>query len=135
MIQKFRAWLKNKEEMVDVNNIDFENKEIHYPLYNAFCVDENGNSMINGVAKFENIELMQFTGEKDKNGKEIYKGDIVRYITGIEGYKSTYSEHITEVVYEYGRFYPFPNSDIIEIEIIGNIYENSELIENETKNK
>ena len=74
---------------------------------------------------------MQFTGLKDKNGKEIYEGDIV---TLYDPY--TKSQHITEVIWDdvncrFAMKYTFVDFDFLitdEIEVIGNIYENSELI-------
>jgi uncharacterized phage protein (TIGR01671 family) len=75
--------------------------------------------------------LMQFTGLKDKNGKEIYEGDIIK-----DKDKKVYK---VEWDYNYAGFAPFceqifsaPDTysewNLGEIEIIGNIYENKELL-------
>ena len=83
------------------------------------------------------MELMQYTGLKDKNGKEIYEGDIV------QPYQDVYSKGLSKVdspqVVEYSPpgFLPFDlpchggqiYMDDTEFEVIGNIYENPELVE------
>lgn len=74
----------------------------------------------------------QFTGLCDKNGNKIFEGDFVKVTTGLEGYKSTYHSTIHRVTYDVCNcgvavFYPFDNSDMIEAEVIGNIYDNPEL--------
>ena len=74
------------------------------------------------------FEAMQYTGLKDKNGVEIYEGDILSYF-GFE-YEVTFEESAFGWS-EDGQFYAFAEMAIDEIEktkIIGNIYENPELV-------
>lgn len=81
--------------------------------------------------------LMQYTGLKDKNGKEIYEGDIVKTINDYETYGMQAGE-INEVYFAFGGFRLKPKyrkgakgfwlEDGNDVEIIGNIYENSELL-------
>ncbi len=105
---KFRAWT-GKEMFYDVER-----------------------TLISGKIAFrdKSLKLMQYTGLKDKNGKEIYEGDIIRarYITG--------NIIVNEIKFKKGCFGPngFYNwGDICELDVIGNIYENPELLK-ETKN-
>lgn len=77
--------------------------------------------------------VSQFIGLIDRYRKKIFEGDIVNIVTGINGYKSTYHSTIQEVKYIADNgiavFYPFDNSDIVEVEVIGNIYDNKELLD------
>jgi len=69
--------------------------------------------------------LMQYTGLKDKNGKEIYEGDIIR---------EDFNKQLYEVCYNMGSYtaecrgYRFQLFTIKDFEIIGNIYENPDLL-------
>ena len=117
---KFRAWLKYKKEMVDNARPDFFSKQLHYLRDNSA-----GGKDVLGVST-EDIELMEYTGLKDMKGKEIYEGDILFESSGEEYFK---------VVFEDGSFraeddkYSLDLEDYAHIcEVVGNIYENPELI-------
>ena len=81
----------------------------------------------------EEVELMQYTGLKDKNGKEIYEGDIIlidkeNQIKGQVKYSEKYAGFIitnTNSIADEAENL----SDYIEVEILGNIYDNPDLLE------
>ena len=119
----FRAWIKELNEIREVEYINFWKKMISYP--NKFCKEYYLN------ADFDDIELMQYTGLKDMKGKEIYEGDILFESFGEKYYK---------VVFENGSFraefegdFEEHSFDLIDVvaqgcELVGNIYESPELI-------
>lgn len=84
------------------------------------------------VANYSDVAVEQYTGLKDKNGKEIFEGDI------IQTPKKIYKECIkVEWQEDCGGFYPFIcrcDADYLgeydDVEVVGNIHENSELLEN-----
>lgn len=120
---KFRAWDKKHKEMI----LDIA----IFPEYNWLVMSDNDALAEREQAKKGQIILMQYTGLNDKNGKEIYEGDIVSV---------DYKEEKAVVEYEHGGFivrswiYPGgvgylqqfsePNS----LEVIGNIYSNPDLL-------
>lgn len=69
MIPKFRAWDKEFKEMVQVDALVFEEQIIKATYKNGNVVKED----------LKNYILMQSTGLTDKNGKEIFEGDIIDY--------------------------------------------------------
>lgn len=73
----------------------------------------------------DRVVLMQFTGERDKNGKDVYEGDIVQYDVDTEYGKEKMKD---EVTFAAGAFYPTCLMPSSEFEIIGNIYENPQLL-------
>ena len=83
----------------------------------------------NGIAwKVERNTVSQFTGLCDKNGKKIFENDIVKSTIGLQGDKSTYDSVNCTVEFRsdncgIAEFYPFTSPNVIETEVIGNIYE------------
>lgn len=123
---KFRAWDKGRDVMGKVGAMDWCSTGI----ISAHLCYENGEVVKVYPEKEvgDDIEFMQYTGLKDKNGIEIYEGDVVfaeKYL-GFENLKS-------EIIFNRTRFClntgTIPEDLIPEqVEIIGNIYENPELL-------
>lgn len=113
---KFRAWDKLNKEMFNVESINFQERRVYKDAV-SYC-------------KFESIELMQYAELKDKNGKEIYEGDIItlhnrkhRVIFNTEGARFVLRND------EFELEITFINHNNERMEIVGNIYENPELME------
>ena len=132
MIPKFRAWYKEWEEMGRVGEIRFDlDGSVSVVLFKGNYLDVSGPR--------EKIIFMQSTGLLDKNGKEIFEGDIITNGTAIVDVKSHQTLGFYTVVNGEERFFGSNTSikdfenDVEEFssvtEIIGNIYENPELLE------
>lgn len=132
MIPRFRAWLKEDKEMIEVDDIiaiNFEEKEI--------CVQtiyfEQGlpDSRDLDYYGFDDIVLMQSTGLRDKNDKEIFEGDIIDstdgFLTGVIEFRVFLGMFVSELV-EYNNFERLCNVASSR-KIIGNIWEHPELAE------
>lgn len=120
MIPRFRAWLKEDKEMIDVDEMHFKNGEL----------DFIGNG-ITWMYKKSDIVLMQSTGFKDKNGKEIFEGDIIDSTDGLLNGVVKFNIDLgmwTNSLLRYNNFErlcSIANSR----EIIGNIWEDGELLD------
>ena len=117
---KFRAWLKEHKSMIDVMEIDIDNQTIFYYWFG----DHDGH-----FENFNKIDLMEYTGLKDKNNKEIYEGDIVIHHNKM--HKIIFNAEEARFVLRDDEFeleIPFTNNNNKRMEVVGNIYENSELI-------
>lgn len=122
---KFKALIEYKDKKPEWVTYSIGDKpDFHYMYYN-------------GLIKEPLVEDLQFTGLLDKEGVEIYEGDCVKYDNGDTG----------KVVFRFGQFYAYngyardsveaemklyddsaPFDDGFEIEIIGNIHDNPELL-------
>lgn len=126
MKPEFRAWTE-------------EGKAMYYDVYPF----KDGTLLLSydGIA-FDEVPasdfiLMQSTGLKDKNGKEIFEGDVVKYDVG----RNTYMEEVAydknfagfgvkdakaNIVFTFGEI--AEDIGLISLEVIGNIYKNTELL-------
>lgn len=125
MIPKYRAWHKTWEEMHGVNQILFDRENVFDVSldYENFVVHED----------IDNIILMQSTGLFDKKGQEVFVGDIIKCTRGCP--------HEVYLEKEYGGTYVGGMPAIYlkgllngyawtgDEEIIGNVYQNRELLE------
>ena len=112
---KFRAWDKKNKRLYEVWELTLEEDG---------SVDILRMWGMKGRQMFklgEEIELMQYTGLKDKNGKEIYEGDIVK-----TNNKRIFSIEIPDIFYKLADGSWMTETDF---GVIGNIYENPELLE------
>lgn len=138
MIPNFRAWGKEADTMHDVTSIWFDRNNEQYKLgHVSFPSQETVDTI------FDNFELMQSTGLKDKNGVEIFEGDIVvgqQHLTtdsstpfeikGLVRYsKRNTMFYLDEKSFGHDKFMHSLGSSIYQYEVIGNIYENPELLE------
>ena len=128
---KFRAWITEAKQMIEHNVIDF----------NDFLHKTNLDGSINPSYCGDDDILMQFTGLYDKNGKEIYEGDILNvgenlvceivYVDkNVEDYGDEIHCAFHAKVYIHNKTIPLDSYLKNNCEIIGNIYENPELLKN-----
>lgn len=152
---KFRAYIKSIQKIVDVTEIDLNNKMATLDIPTNKVHPDFDYWWKETELAFSLIEIMQSTGLKDKNGKEIFIGDIVKFpdeyefvdgagettdVTVCNGFNIAsvvkkgsyitldnfvYEDGITETELD-NHECTFDDLDFKNFEIIGNIYENKE---------
>ena len=112
---KFRAWDKKNKRIYEVWELTLE-EDGSVDILRMWGMKGRQMFKLGGE-----IELMQYTGLKDKNGKEIYEGDIVK-----TNNKRIFSIEIPDIFYKLADGSWMTETDF---GVIGNIYENPELLE------
>lgn len=125
MIPKFRAWSTDKKIMAEVRTLRFTDELV-----------ETGKFVERSI---EGVNLIQSTGLKDKNGKEIFEGDILKVANNDSSWfevvkydhdKAMFISKEVNLKYEvpetslYDLFSPY----LFKVEVIGNIWENRDLL-------
>lgn len=128
MIPRYRAWLKEDKEMIEVDEIHFKNGELDFI-----------GDAITWMCKKNDFVLMQSTGLNDKNGKEIFEGDILAIEVDDTGtpinariFQDSKIGILMFHVFEDNEDVPMVElleEDSVAFAIIGNIHANPELLE------
>lgn len=125
MIARYRAWHKTWEELGKVKRIRFDDEgDVTTVLFEGKILGVDTHA--------DEIVLMQSTGLVDKNGKEIFEGDIVKMAKDVYSDPTYY-----EVVRHYGGSYRLESKQHgcelwlrhTNCEVVGNVYENKELLD------
>lgn len=151
---KFKIWDKEQKKFLEIN---WEGEDTRHTKGKAnICYSDRVYVTLSGYVDEDgwpyevDADILQYTGFEDTKNKEIYEGDILHVtkvsMCGVDKYNV--AEYNTDVKWEDGAFvikgdadvecydtwlaaYNNPDSPQIEIEVIGNIYENPELLRSE----
>ena len=129
---KYKAYLKDYNKIVDVDRLGLNWDGSVQEIIVSEKELEGKNEWTDFQA--EQFELMEFINLYDKKGIEIYTGNIVRIVT-----TQTNDKRIGEVIYYKGNamylvettmedYFTFMSADICEIEVLGNIFQNRDLL-------
>lgn len=126
---KFRAWIKEEKKMVEVTSLDLANHEVWWEEFNPYHDNKSSVSAIDFI-------LMQYTGLKDKHGKNIYEGDILQSDCREDNQPDNFAIHSEmtnncgDCYWVWGWKFGVEEDDIKkDFEITGNIHEHPHLLE------
>lgn len=144
---KFRAWDKDKKLMVFPNRFVLVSGVIDSVHIDTDAGVNDEGILFKKMERVKNFEIMQFTDLQDKNGKEIYEGDIIKevkkdfykkeydgdnYIIKFGKYDDSEMEWGSPAIGFYGENINNGHQDspinLEEVEVIGNIYENGGVV-------
>ena len=134
---KFRAYIKSINKVVDVLKIDFKSNTLLLDIDSDEMIPKSDYWWYETTLNFEDVELMQSTGFKDKNGVEIYENDIIDvgtripFLNKIQRDEETAYLKLVPLDKRWTESYFTNFEDKSRYEVIGNIYENKELLEND----
>lgn len=133
---KFRVWDKFEKKFITLEDLQ-KLGAIHVENDGVISLSPHYRFATNMMLQTDTFDIQQYTGLKDKNGKEIYEGDIVtwgdNYNSFIEWYQETCQFVCHEVYPKRGRYAEPDRIHNIpaytnDPEVLGNIYENPELL-------
>ena len=126
---KFRAWHKEQKKMFEVLVLDMNSGEVFLDGFTVETTYKGQTQQESMWVSVDEVELMMYTGQQDKHGKDIYEGDIVKSFNTAdtvhwnEGRSSFYRQNKYE-----DESYPVETEYTKYREIIGNKYENQEFV-------
>lgn len=127
---KFRVWDHNTNTMMIPDYFEFYDGKIGWIEAGREAGPESGND-----GNPDQFEIMQYTGLHDKNGREVYEGDIVHaYDQEPDRYEPDYrGSEATGIVEFHGSMFMLDDDIVLDyppiLEVIGNIFENTEMLE------
>jgi uncharacterized phage protein (TIGR01671 family) len=123
---KFRVWNKHDKVLFYPQGLWWYDGGPHTLRFKD-C--DKGLPKVTGFTGASFFELMEFTGLKDKNKKDIYEGDILKWRQGVGWIiMPVVADEYATGFFPFSRTTQIPTPDSREVEIIGNIYENPELV-------
>lgn len=126
---KFRAYSNHNHKMYPASSIEWDTDG---RIWVTADDGQNGIELID-----EEAHLMQYTGLHDKNGREIYEGDIVHaYDQEPDRYEPDYrGSEVTGIVEFHGSMFMIDDDIVLDyppiLEVIGNIFDNTEMLDEE----
>jgi uncharacterized phage protein (TIGR01671 family) len=140
MITKFRAWNKKYRRMYDVLHLHLDSYDGIWATVKGFDIIDQKDIHLDIQPK--DCIIMQYTGMKDKNDKDIYEGDILYFENCSDGGDNNSDDIRGEVIFENSAWYIKYGKNVREVigedwdfnpsiegQVIGNIYKNPELID------